>query len=232
MRSAAAWRKHALEISTVAEPLLRQRPMDLQPPWQGVQGTNWGRGLRDAAGQRCMQLLLDAAIAAKSESAQLQHCGLLCSMLKYNSCQVKGKSCLNAGSIAVAATLTAKWATDGAAAVTSSQRASMRAIVARWCMGWAEELGRYSKCAAIKAVGAAGRQSSTHAGSSDGSSSSGNGSSGTWQQGLGSDVEAILELLDAWRGSQTGPTPAAVPLSKSMLEQSTTSQHAQRSPCT
>jgi hypothetical protein len=74
--AAAAWRKHAPKLSTVLEALVRSGP-----------GCSLQAILQSSTGSEAvvLQLLLDAAVAAKSTEAQLQHCSLLASLLKHSS---------------------------------------------------------------------------------------------------------------------------------------------------
>lgn len=86
--AAAAWRKQAPKLGTVLEALVRAGPgCSLEPILQS--STRYGFHFSDqtACGHQgsCLQLLLDAAVAAKLSEAQLQHCSLLVSLLKHGS---------------------------------------------------------------------------------------------------------------------------------------------------
>jgi hypothetical protein len=103
--AAAAWRKHAPKLSTVLEALVRSggslEPILHSSALFATQATHilmwWGGAGRAAMTQEtsaqtacdrqgsCLQLLLDAAVAAKSSEAQTQHCSLLASLLKHSS---------------------------------------------------------------------------------------------------------------------------------------------------
>jgi hypothetical protein len=92
--AAAAWRKHAPRPSTALEALVRAGSCSSLNVILG--SSTWGEGVSAQTACRrqgsCLPLLLDAAVAAKSADAQLQHCSLLASLLKHTSAALTASS--------------------------------------------------------------------------------------------------------------------------------------------
>lgn len=85
--AAAAWRKHALRLSTALEALVRAGRSSSVHVILGS-STGFIEVSPQTACRRqgsCLPLLLDAAVAAKSADAELLHCSLLASLLKHTS---------------------------------------------------------------------------------------------------------------------------------------------------